>query len=135
MRPHIVDWFADAQNHQLARFNSHYWNPGSEVVDAFMCDWSGEINWWCPPLYLVHRLLGHAQETGAVGTLVVPQWCSALYWPLLFPDGKHPAKFVKEVMVLPIWEWLVLPGASGSTLFNGIPNTELVALYLDFHLV
>lgn len=91
--PHTVDQFADAQNHQLARLNSRYWNPGSEAVDAFTCDWSGEINWWCPPPYLVPRLLGHAWETRAVGTLVVPQWCSALYWPLLFPDGKHPAKW------------------------------------------
>jgi len=133
--PHTVDRFADVHNHQLTRFNLHYWNPGLEAVDAFTCNWGGEINWWCPPPYLVPHLIGHARETRAVGTLVVPQWCSAPYWPLLFPDGKHPAKFVKEVVVLPIWEWLILLEASGSSLFNKVLNTELLALYLDFHQV
>ena len=105
--PHSIDRFADMHNHQVQRFNSRYWNPGSEAVDAFTCDWSGEINWWCPPPFLIPRLLRHAQATRAAGTLVAPQWYSA---PLLFPDGQHPAEFIKEAVVLPAWESLILPG-------------------------
>ena len=131
--PHTVDRFADMHNCQIDRFNSRYWNPGSEAVDAFTCDWSGENNWWCPPPFLIPRLLRHAQGTQAVGTLVAPQWYSAPYWPLLFPDGSHPAEFVKEIMVLPTYESLILPGISGASLFNGIPNMEVWALRLDFH--
>ena len=37
--PHAVDRFADAYNCQLERFNSRYWNPGTEMVDIFTCDW------------------------------------------------------------------------------------------------
>ena len=47
--PHSVDRFASYYNTQLPRFNSRYWNPGSEAVDAFTCDWSNECNWLCPP--------------------------------------------------------------------------------------
>ena len=99
MGPYTVDRFADVQ---VERFNLHNWNPGSEAVDAFTYDWGSEHNWWCPPPFLNSHLLRHAQGTKAVGTLVAPQWYSVPYWPLLFPDGTHvhPAKFIKEIMVL-----------------------------------
>ena len=69
--PHTVDRFADRYNSQLEKFNSHYWSPGTEVVDTLTCDWGGENNWWCPPLYLIPRLIGHAEGTRAQGTLVI----------------------------------------------------------------
>ena len=71
--PHTVDRFANCFNTQLPRFNSRFWNPGSEAVDTFTYNWEGENNWWCPPVCLVPRVLRHAQETAAVGTLVVPK--------------------------------------------------------------
>ena len=91
--PHTVDRFADMHNYQLKRFNSRFWNPGSEAMDTFTCDWGGELNWRCPPPYLVPWLIRHAQETEALGTLVVPRWYSTPYWPLLF-------KRVKLIFVL-----------------------------------
>ena len=33
--PHSIDRFANFHNAQLKRFNSRWWNPGSEAVDAF----------------------------------------------------------------------------------------------------
>ena len=36
--PHTVDQFASFFNTQLPRFNSRFWNPRSEAVDAFTCD-------------------------------------------------------------------------------------------------
>ena len=80
----------------------------------------------------VPRLMRHAQETGALSTLLVPQWYSAPYWPLLFPDGNHPAEFVKKLLVLPTWQSLILPGVLGSTLFSGTPHVVMWALRLDF---
>ena len=47
--PHDVDRFANYHNRQLERFNSRFWNPQSEAVDAFTVNWHGENNWWCPP--------------------------------------------------------------------------------------
>ena len=51
--PHTVNRFAHCDNCQLLRFNSKCWSPGSEAADTFTTDWSGENNWWCPPVSLV----------------------------------------------------------------------------------
>ena len=128
---HTVDRFANYLNTQLPRFNSRFWNPGSEVVDAFTCNWVGENNWLCPPPYLVPRVIRHTVQTGAKGTLVVPRWPSAPFWPMLFPDGQIPAPFVIGVQVLHQSAHLVVPGRSGSCLFKGDPNTHLLALRLE----
>jgi hypothetical protein len=33
--PHTIDRFANSGNTKVRRFNSRYWNPSSESVDAF----------------------------------------------------------------------------------------------------
>ena len=131
--PHTVDRFADCNNCQLPRFNSRCWNPGSEAVDTFTTNWHGENNWWCPPVSLVPRAIGHAEVCMAEGTLVVPEWPSAPFWPLLHPSAKEFADFVVDVQELPLSEVLFLPSLSGSTLFNGEkPNTRVLAVRCDF---
>jgi len=129
--PHSIDRFASFYNTQLPRFNSRYWNPGSEAVDAFTCDWSNECNWLCPPPYLVPRVIRHVTQTGAIGTLIVPRWLSAPFWPMLFPDGSHPAPFIRKVVVIDKSECLLIPGRSGDNLFKGPPSTDLLAIRVD----
>ena len=131
--PHTVDRFANSINAQVVRFNSRFWSPGSEAVDAFTCDWGEDNNWWCPPVHLVPRVIRHAQNTNAKGTLVVPQWVSSPFWPLLFPDGTSPATFVKEWLELPRTENLIMPGSQGASLFKGLPNTPVLALRIQFY--
>ena len=75
--PHTVDRFASHYNTHLPRFNSRFWNPGSEAVDAFTSNWCDENNWICPPVYLVPRVIQHARKCKACGTLLVPEWPSA----------------------------------------------------------
>ena len=99
--PHTVDRFADVYNAQIQRFNSRYWCPGTEAVDTFTCDWGEDNNWWCPPLYFIPRLIKHAEVTRAQGTLVIPQWPSAPFWPLLFLDESHPAECVQQILEVP----------------------------------
>ena len=130
--PHTIDRFADAHNRQLERFNSRYWNPWTEAVDAFTCDWSKENNWWCPPLYLIPRLLKHAEATKARGTLVIPQWPSAPFWPMLFPGGLHPLECVRQMVELPKSQDLFLPGMSGCNIFKGVPKVAVLALRISF---
>ena len=131
--PHTVDRFADHNNCQLPRFNSRCWNPGAEAVDAFTVNWSEENNWWCPPVSLVARVVKHAQVCRAVGTLIVPEWPSAPFWPVLHPLANQFAHFVVSVQELPLSESLILPGLSGFTLFHGkMPNTRVLALHCDF---
>ena len=63
----------------------------------------------CPSLYLIPRLLKHAEATKARGTLVIPHWPSAPFWPILFPDGSHPQKWVQQMAELPNSQELFLP--------------------------
>ena len=131
--PHTVDWFAAGYNSQLDRFNSHYAVPGTEAVDAFTVHWGGENNWWCPPLCLVPRVLRHARACAAQGTLIVPLWPSAPFWPLLCLNGCELAAFVVDLMGLPLFKGLFLPGRSGAVLFNGaVPNSDVLAVRIDF---
>ena len=62
----------------------------------------------------------------------MPQWVSAPFWPLLFPDGKKAATFIKQVVELPRQKDLFLPGQTGLNIFNGTPNTTVLALRLSF---
>ena len=39
--PHSIDRFANHLNAKLPRFNSRFWNPGAEGMDAFVVDWAG----------------------------------------------------------------------------------------------
>ena len=128
--PHTIDRFANYVNTQLPRFISRFWNPGSEAVDAFTCDWSGENNWLCPPPYLIPRVIRHTLKTGASATLVMPKWPSAPFWPMLFPDGCTRAPFITEERTLHQSPHLVVTGLSGGSLFKGTPNTDLLAVRL-----
>ena len=133
--PHTIDRFATHYNRQLARYNSRFWNPESEAVDAFTCNWEEENNWLCPPVYLIPRVLRHAANCKAVATLVVPHWPSAPYWPMLCPDGTHLAGFVHRWLDIPHMINVTLPGRRGANLFKaGQPNTGVLALRLDFML-
>ena len=84
--PYSVDRFASSYNKQVERFNSRFAYPGTEAMDAFTVDWHGENNWWCPPPSLIPRVISHAETCKAQGTLVVPCWESAPFWPLLWPE-------------------------------------------------
>ena len=101
------------------------------MVDAFTCDWSNECNWLCPPPYLLLRAIKHAIQIGAHGTLIVPRWLSAPFWPMLFPDSCRPAPFIMEVVVIDKSERSLIPGRSSDNLFKGSPNTDLLAIRLD----
>ena len=125
--------FASFRNCQMTRFNSRCWNPDTEVVDAFTVNWAGENNWWCPPIGIVPRVIRHAQVCAAEGTLIVPCWPSAIFWPLLCMAEGQFAPFVVGVYDLPLVESSFLPGPSGGTLFKGqVPNTRVLALCCMF---
>ena len=70
---HSIDRFANYLNAKLPRFNSRFWNPGSEGIDSFVMDWARENNFVCLPVCLV---LLHMRNCKASGTLIVPAWHS-----------------------------------------------------------
>ena len=103
--PHTIDRFVNYLNTKLLRFHSRYWNPGSESIGAFICDWEHDNNYLCPPIFLIPRVIRHAENCLVQGTLVLLVWSSASFWPLLLSDsGQGFAHFSKETLLLTIWQ-------------------------------
>ena len=78
-----VDRFATNLNCKCIRFNSRVWCVGSEAVDALAQTWSGELNWWVPPPKLIAKCVNKIVSEKASGTLVIPVWEPAPFWPLI----------------------------------------------------
>ena len=82
--PFTIDRFADNKNAKLKKFNSKFWCPDdTSQVDAFTIGWENDNNYLVPPNYLLPRVIKHLQSSKGQGTLVVPFWPSASFWPFL----------------------------------------------------
>ena len=131
--PHTVDRFASVKTKQLRRFCSRFLNPGCEAVDAFTVSWAGDLNWLFPPPYLVPRVLRHMSEGGEDGTLLIPEWHSAPWWPLLITKLGAWQGFVTRFIRIHPYEGIFIPGAAASCVFtSGVPPFDLLALQLCF---
>jgi hypothetical protein len=113
--PHTVDRMASADNTLLPRFYSRYASLGSEGTDCFaVLDWAPENNFVHPDPNLIARVVEHMQRCGASGTLIVPDWPSAIWWPWLFPGDS----------VSPVVDRIPLPR---DTLSSAHPHTMLAS--------
>ena len=140
--PHTIDRFASHYNSQLPRFNSRFSSPGTEAVDALFQDWSEENNWVCPPVCLISDAIRCLEQFRALGTLIVPQWASAHFWPLLHVSCDQFAPFVTDWVILPKRHDLIFPGPGQlqiykrrPSVFSGCPSFNLLALRIDFRFV
>ena len=79
-------FFVTFYNFKVPRFFSRFWNLGSSGVDAFFQTWQGENCWVVPPVVLLSKVLRFMSLSRAQGTLVLPYWPSAPFWPLLVRD-------------------------------------------------
>ena len=77
----------------------------------------------------------------AKGTLVVPEWKSAPFWPLLcsYDCPFLLPEFVKDFCYLPRSRHMFLPGRGSSlvytnkkSVFSGVPNFNFLAFRLNF---
>ena len=131
--PHTIDRFASVKTRQLDRFCSRFLNPGCEAVDAFTVSWTGDYNWLFPPPYLVPRVLRHMSDGGEDGTLLVPEWHSAPWWPLLITKRGTWRGFVTNSLRIQPYEGIFIPGSAASCVFTtGAPPFGLLALQLCF---
>lgn len=137
--PHTVDRFSSHYNFQLPLFNTKYASPGSCGVDALTLDWSGHNNWLCPPANLIVKCVRHLESCRGTGTLIIPEWPSAFFWPFLHADSSSFKPFVKEVVPLPRIKDLLLEGPGQAILYKrrqsvfvGCPAFRILALRLEF---
>lgn len=73
--PHTIDRFANCQNAQLLRYNSRYWDPLSEGVDALaQKNWQYENNYVNPPFCLIPHALQVIKAQKAYATIIAPMW-------------------------------------------------------------
>ena len=82
--PHTLDCFASFYNAKIERLFSRFWNPGCLGVDAFFQQWTGENCLLVPAVNIVTKVLSYMCSQNCVGTLAVPAWPSAAFWPVLW---------------------------------------------------
>ena len=120
--PHDVDRFANSHNHKLSRYNSLFWTPDTEAVDAFSVNWFGSNNWLVPPVFLLPKVLNYLTACKPRGTLVAPYWPSSpffdrmlfskiIFMSYLFLIAQMRYMFKEEILIL-FLEQIVLPAKS-----------------------
>ena len=130
---HTVDHFASHNSFQLSRFCSRWWCPGTETVDAFTVSWGGGDNWLVPPVLLIPRVINHMKLGKEQGTLIIPFWQSAHWWPLVSgsPRVFHP--FVLDCREIPLHESTFVPHSTAADFFgHGFPSCRVFALRIVF---
>ena len=94
-----VDRFATLQNTLLPRFNSRYYEPMSEGIDALAQDWSGENNYINPPWALLPQVVTKIRADKALATVIAPVWPGQVWYqklvnmlvepPILLPQSQN----------------------------------------------
>lgn len=131
--PFTIDRFANQKNTKTVRYNALFWDPACEAVDAFTQDWSNEANWLVPPVFLVPKVLCHAESCRASGTLVVPYWESAPYWPMLRKKNGDFRNFVVDYEVFVDTRGILeLGDFKRSLLGSSRFKSSIIALHLRF---
>lgn len=130
--PHTVDRFSTFKTCQVPRFCSRWLNPCAEGIDAFTLSWAGENNWMFPPPYLIPQVLKHMDHGHEYGTLVIPLWTSAPWWPLITRDRRHPESFVLDWTDIPQSVNMFITAKPGTCIFSGRPNYRILALKVSF---
>ena len=73
--PHSIYRFASILTRQLPRYNSLYWDPETEGVDAVhQSNWLTEVNFVYPPFRMLPQVINHICQTRATTTIIAPHW-------------------------------------------------------------
>ena len=97
--PHTIDRFATLQNTQLPRFNSRYFEPASEGIDALAQNWALDNNYINPPWALLPKVIDKILMDKAMATVIAPVWPSQPWFqkmmdliidnPIMIPRDKN----------------------------------------------
>jgi len=82
--PHSIDRFATMTNTQLPRYNSRFFDPKSEGVDALaQQNWTIENNFVNPPFRLIPQVIEVLKKQKATATIITPQWPGQFWFQTL----------------------------------------------------
>ena len=130
--PHEVDFFASENNNKLSAFYSRFWTVSSIGVDAFTVDWFGVNGWFVPPVNLISKVLKYMYQCRAFGTLIVPVWKSASFWPILIDENQNFIHAVMSYIELPTSRRCYIPGKYTTTFGRYDLPFGMLALRMDF---
>lgn len=86
-----VDRMALASTAKVARYNSvSPFDPAAEAIDCFTVDWSRDFNYVFPDPAVILRVVRHARACKAKMIIVVPEWPSQPWWPILQAAAVSP---------------------------------------------
>ena len=96
-----VDCFAASHNKKAVKFFSRLDVLGSAGGDFFLQRLYREDNHWVfpPPGKLCEAAL-HLEEQGVAGVMVVPVWPASSFFSFFWPDGRHCAAWVRDMMLV-----------------------------------
>ena len=66
-----------------------FWCPGTAGIDAFRFTWACTNNWLVPPPRLIPQVINKLEHEKCKGTLIVPEWASAPFWPMVVNKDGH----------------------------------------------
>ena len=96
-----VDLFASRINFQYKDYFSFKADPEAVAVDAFVVPWT-DIKLYAFPLFsVILRMLSKIQREKATGIVIVPEWHTQVWWPLLLTLLKaDPRRLPRRFSVL-----------------------------------
>ena len=102
--PFTIDRFATSLNTQLPRFNSRYWEPDTEAINAMAQPWTGEHNYINPPWALLPQIVRKIASDKAECTVIAPMFKGQAWFqelknmsikpPILLPKGPYTQLYV-----------------------------------------
>jgi len=90
-----INLFASRLNFQTKPHIAWHPDPGSFAIDAFSVDWGEHYFYAFPPFNLSDRVLQKVEADEASGILIVPQWTTQPWFPVLM------RLLVQEPFILP----------------------------------
>ena len=102
--PCTIDRFATSLNAQLPRFNSRYWEPETEAVNALAQHWGGELNFINPPWALLPQIVRKIAADKAECVVIAPLFKGQAWYqelkmmcildPVVLPKGPYTQLYV-----------------------------------------
>jgi hypothetical protein len=81
-----------------------------------------------PPINLMIRAIRHLVACKAKGTLIVPEWKSAAFWPLIFSKNFEYKPYAKDVIEFSNTYGIFEQGSNKNTKFGVEPiGTQILA--------
>ena len=97
-------------------------------MDVFSFSWTHGNNWLVPLPKLAAREFHKYVYDRASATIVIPEWTSAPFWPLVTSYNKH----IRDIQKLPKAN-LVITGRTSRGIFSKRPlDFDLLAIRFEF---